>query len=172
MAGLQLFFVLLATLTQVFGQGYERHYAPIYKEVSPVTRTLTETVTHTLRETTTTDVWITDHTIKECVVTDYTTAWSYLPEEGDTRYSVITITSTPVVIVTATTNYNPVKTFVSIFTEFSTTTETIDLVQSLTHIDVVHQIHTVPVVTTQELVQQITSTTTYITTTTITSNYY
>ncbi|XP_071533882.1 uncharacterized protein [Panulirus ornatus] len=170
-----MFAVLIALLPLLAAAQveYETHYTPVY---TPTTSTVlvTVTVTHTLRETTTTDVWITDHTVSECVVTDYTTVWDPIPDDWDTRVSVIRITSTPVVIVTATTGYNPVKTFVSIFTEFATTTVTVNYVQTITHIDVTHNIKTIPVVTTQELVQKITTTYTKIVTTTVTSNghYY
>ncbi|XP_071533879.1 uncharacterized protein [Panulirus ornatus] len=165
-------FIFLGILAQVSCQPYEPHYEPTYKETTTITETKTVTVTHTLRETTTTDVWITDHTDVHAVVTDYTTAWDFHPDEANTRTSIVKITSKPVVLVTATTGYNPVKTFVSVFTEFLTTTETIELLQSITHISVQHKINTIPVVTTQELVQQITTTTTYIITTTITPDWY
>ncbi|XP_071533878.1 uncharacterized protein [Panulirus ornatus] len=163
---------LLGIIAQVSCQKYDPHYSPVY--VPPVTSYTTETVTvtHTLRETSTSDVWVTEHTLVEALVTQFTTNWKFLPEDPDTRVSVVKVTSTPIVIVTATTGYNPVKTFVSVFTEFETTTETVDFIQSITHISVIHQIHTVPVVSTQQLVQEVISTTTHIVTVTVTSQGY
>ncbi|XP_053634421.1 uncharacterized protein [Cherax quadricarinatus] len=74
-----------------------------------------------------------------------------------------------VVFVTATVGANPVSTMVSIFSQFVTVTDTIKYWQTITHVDVTHQIHTVPVVTTQDLLQQIITTITQIVTTTVTS---
>ncbi|XP_053635068.1 uncharacterized protein [Cherax quadricarinatus] len=135
------------------------------------TSTVTEktTVTHTLRETTTSDVWVTDQTVVTLTVTQASTQWDFLPQQPQTVTSVMRITSTPVVVVTATAVTNSVRTVVSVFSQFVTVTDTVKYWQTITHVAVSHEIQTVPVVTTQELLQEIITTVTQILTTTVTS---
>ncbi|XP_069159431.1 uncharacterized protein [Procambarus clarkii] len=127
------------------------------------------TLTHTLRETTTSDVWVTEQTAITLTVTQTTTQWEFVPQQPQTVTSVIRVTSTPVVFVTATVGVYPVSTMVSAYSQFVTTTDTVKYWQTITHVAVSHEIQTVPVVTTQELVQEIVTTITQIVTTTITS---
>ncbi|KAG7154994.1 hypothetical protein Hamer_G015586 [Homarus americanus] len=149
-------------------QYYDTH-RPV--TITPVTVTLivTDTITHTLRETTTSDVWITDQTTVTETLTATTTDWSFVPSHPSTKTSVIKITTTPVSLVTATSIVYPQRTMVSEFTSFFTTTNVVELWQSITHVSVMHQVHTVPVVSTQELVQEIVSSLTEFVTVTITS---
>ncbi|XP_042209439.1 uncharacterized protein LOC121857451 [Homarus americanus] len=150
---------------------YEPHetYPPV--TITPVTVTVfvTDTITHTLRETTTSDVWITDQTTVTQTLTATTTDWSFVSYRPSTRTSVIKITSTPVEVVTATSYVYPLRTMVSEYTSFFTTTSVVELWQSITHVSVIHQVHTVPVVSTQELVQEIVTTLTEFITVTVTS---
>ncbi|XP_069177299.1 chondroitin proteoglycan 1-like isoform X3 [Procambarus clarkii] len=127
------------------------------------------TLTHTLRETTTSDVWVTEQTAITLTVTQTTTQWDFVPQYPQTVTSVIRVTSTPVVVETATVGVNPVSTMVSIYSQFVTTTDTVKYWQTITHVAVTHEIQTVPVVTTQELLQEIVTTVTHIVTTTVTS---
>ncbi|XP_069161381.1 uncharacterized protein [Procambarus clarkii] len=137
----------------------------------PTTTTVTTetTLTHTLRETTTSDVWVTEQTAITLTVTQRTTQWELIPQQPQTVTSVIRVTSTPVVLVTATVGVYPVSTMVSVYSRFVTTTDTVKYWQTITHVAVTHEIQTVPVVSTQELVQDIVTTITQIVTTTVTS---
>ncbi|XP_053634420.2 uncharacterized protein [Cherax quadricarinatus] len=163
---------IMGCLALVKGQvisTYEVHPAIVVPTQPTSTLTVQTTITHTLRETTTSDVWITDQTLLALTVTQTTTHWDFIPQEPRTVTSTIRVISTPVVFVTATVGANPVSTMVSIFSQFVTVTDTIKYWQTITHVDVTHQIHTVPVVTTQDLLQQIITTITQIVTTTVTS---
>lgn len=55
-----------------------------------------ETVTHTFRVTTTSDIWVTESTFVELPVTVYTTDRDYVPEVPRTVTSVLKVTTTPV----------------------------------------------------------------------------
>ena len=159
-------------MTLIRGQAVPT-YDPHFPLPLPVQRTSTvteeTTVTHTLRETTTSDVWVTDQTVVTFTVTQASTVWDFLPQEPRTVTSVMRITSTPVVVVTATAVTNPVRTMVSVFSQFVTVTDTVKYLQTITHVALSHEIQTVPVVSTQELLQEIITTVTQIVTTTVTS---
>ncbi|XP_045611129.2 hepatitis A virus cellular receptor 1-like [Procambarus clarkii] len=164
---------LLGCIAQVIkGQAYQPYgtHVPL-PVVTPTTSTVTvqTTLTHTLRETTTSDVWVTEQTAITLTVTQTTTQWDFVPQYPQTVTSVIRVTSTPVVVETATVGVNPVSTMVSIYSQFVTTTDTVKYWQTITHVAVTHEIQTVPVVTTQELFQEIVTTVTQIVTTTVTS---
>nr|XP_053656940.1 uncharacterized protein LOC128705849 [Cherax quadricarinatus] len=159
-------------ITLVHGHGvptYDTHLPIPLPTQSTSTVTEQTTVTHTLRETTTSDVWVTDQTVITLTVTQASTKWDFLPREPLTVTSVIRITSTPVLVVTATWVTNPVRTMVSVFSRFVTVTDTVKYWQTITHVALSHEIQTVPVITTQELLQEIITTVTQIVTTTVTS---
>ncbi|XP_069936817.1 uncharacterized protein [Cherax quadricarinatus] len=163
---------ILACLALVQGQRistYEAHPPIVVPTETTSTIIDQTTVTHTLRETTTSDVWVTDQTKVTLTVTQTTTHWDFVPQQPRTVTSVIRVTSTPVLLVTATVGANPVSTMISIFSQFVTVTDTVKYWQTITHVDVTHQIQTVPVVTTQDLLQEIVTTVTQIVTTTVTS---
>ncbi|XP_069161134.1 uncharacterized protein [Procambarus clarkii] len=164
--------LFLGYIAQIQGQAYQPYgtHAPL-PVVTPTTSTVTTetTLTHTLRETTTSDVWVTEQTAITLTVTQTTTQWEFVPQQPQTVTSVIRVTSTPVVLVTATVGVYPVSTMVSVYSRFFTTTDTVKYWQTITHVAVTHEIQTVPVVSTQELVQDIVTTITQIVTTTVTS---
>ncbi|XP_045619864.1 uncharacterized protein [Procambarus clarkii] len=164
--------LILGCIAQILGQAYQPYgtHAPL-PVFTPTTSTITTetTLTHTLRETTTSDVWVTEQTAITLTVTQTTTQWEFVPQQPQTVTSVIRVTSTPVVLVTATVGVYPVSTMVSVYSQFVTTTDTVKYWQTITHVAVAHEIQTVPVVTTQELFQEIVTTITQIVTTTVTS---
>nr|XP_045611360.1 uncharacterized protein LOC123766334 [Procambarus clarkii] len=164
--------IFLYCIAQTKGQAYQPYgtHAPL-PVVTPTTSTVTvqTTLTHTLRETTTSDVWVTEQTAITLTVTQTTTHWDFVPQYPQTVTSVIRVTATPVVVETATVGVNPVSTMVSIYSQFVTTTDTVKYWQTITHVAVTHEIQTVPVVTTQEVYQEIVTTVTQIVTTTVTS---
>ncbi|XP_053635351.2 uncharacterized protein [Cherax quadricarinatus] len=167
-----LVLLLFGCITLIQGQGiptYDTHLPIPLPTQSTSTVTEQTTVTHTLRETTTSDVWVTDQTVVTLTVTRASTKWDFLPREPRIVTSVIRITSTPVIVVTATSVTNPVSTMVSVFSQFVTVTDTVKYLQTITHVALSHEIQTVPVVTTQELLQEIITTITQIITTTVTS---
>lgn len=55
-----------------------------------------DTVTHTFRVTTTSDIWVTESTFVELPVTVYTTERDFVPEVARTVTSVLRVTTTPV----------------------------------------------------------------------------
>ncbi|XP_068200361.1 chondroitin proteoglycan 1-like isoform X1 [Palaemon carinicauda] len=172
---------LLIILTSVFllascqiAPNYETHrltsaLAPA--TVTPFTETRTETVlkTHPLRVRVTSDVWITETTNVNEVVTAFVTVYSYFPANPRTVTSVMRVTSTPVIIRTVEIMVTPTLTVTSVFTSFVTTTQTVRFWQSITHVSVAHSVLTVPVWSTQTLVQEETTTVTQALTTTVTS---
>ncbi|XP_069161255.1 uncharacterized protein [Procambarus clarkii] len=164
--------LILGCIAQILGQAYQPYgtHAPL-PVVTPTTSTVTTetTLTHTLRETTTSDVWVTEQTAITLTVTQTSTQWEFVPQQPQTVTSVIRVTSTPVVLVTATVGVYPVSTMISVYSQFVTTTDTVKYWQTITHVAVAHEIQTVPVVTTQELFQEIVTTITQIVTTTVTS---
>ncbi|XP_042209430.1 uncharacterized protein LOC121857444 [Homarus americanus] len=166
-----LYLLLAASLAKVQCQVYDDHR---YVPVTIITQTVYETVTktHTLRETSTSDVWITDQTTVVLPVTQYTTDWDFVSSDPNTRTSVVRVTSTPVDIVTATVAVVPVRTHVSVYTSFHTTTTILEYWQSITHVSLEHLVVTVADYSTQELVQEIISTTTEFVTSTTTSTTF
>ncbi|XP_042209438.1 uncharacterized protein LOC121857450 [Homarus americanus] len=172
-----LFLGVVSVSCQVATPTYNtRVTSPTYDTHDPyftvITKYVTETVTvtHTLRETSTSDVWITDQTTVVLPVTQYTTDWDFVSSEPYTRTSVVRVTSTPVIVTTVTSFTNPVRTVTSIFTSFFTSTTILEFWQSITHVSLAHQIFTKPVFSTQELVQEIVTTVTQIVTSTVTSS--
>ncbi|XP_042872711.1 glucoamylase S1-like [Penaeus japonicus] len=142
----------------------------------PVTETVTrtETVTHTFRVTTTSDIWVTESTFVELPVTVYTTDRDYVPEAPRTVTSVLRVTTSPVNVKTAEEFVQPSRTFVSVYTSFVTTTEYVNFWQSIYHVSTDYQVTTLPVWTTQELLQHVVTTTTRYVTNVVTSTqgYY
>ncbi|XP_068200366.1 chondroitin proteoglycan 1-like [Palaemon carinicauda] len=139
--------------------------------VTPFTETRVETVfkTHPLRVRVTSDVWITETTNVNELVTSFVTVYSYFPANPRTVTSVMRVTSTPVIISTVEIMVTPTLTVTSVFTSFVTTTQTVRFWQSITHVSVAHSVLTVPVWSTQTLVQEETTTVTQQFTTTVTS---
>ncbi|XP_050693854.1 uncharacterized protein LOC126984274 isoform X3 [Eriocheir sinensis] len=161
--------LILVVVGQVASQGYDTHAPYVPQIVVPVTVTDTVTTTQTVRVPVTSDVWVSTVTQYTVTATQLTTHWGFNPTRPDTVTSVITITNTPVSIIRHTAGVNPVRSVTSIFTSFVTETERKDLFHSITHIDIHHEIETVPVSSVQTLYQRITSTTLYLTTVTLTS---
>ncbi|KAK3860351.1 hypothetical protein Pcinc_033596 [Petrolisthes cinctipes] len=171
MASFVKFLVLFVLCTGGWCQVYPGHtrVQPVFYTPTTIVVTVTETQLHTLRETSTTDVWVTAVTDVTLTATQLTTHWEFRPGQHKTYTSIVRVTSTPISFVTATVCSSSLITETSAFTSFLTSTETVDLVQSITHIAIAHQVHTVPVVTTQMLHQTIITTVTNIVTTTVTS---
>ncbi|KAK4300740.1 hypothetical protein Pmani_027077 [Petrolisthes manimaculis] len=152
---------------------YDPYFSTSVQPVLPHTQTVTHTTlvtdTHTLRASTTSDVWVTEVTSLVVTGTQYSTTWDFVPTQPRTYTSIVRITSTPVTFVTATVMINSRMTETSAFTTFFTNVETVDLVQSITHIAISHQVHTRPVISTQVLHQTIITTVTQLLTATVTS---
>ncbi|XP_063596281.1 uncharacterized protein LOC134773137 [Penaeus indicus] len=167
MANMIASFVLALGLVLGASAQYESHARipePRINRAVTETVTRTETVTHTFRVTTTSDIWVTESTFVELPVTIYTTERDFVPEVPRTVTSVLRVTTTPVFVKTAEEFVNPSRTFVSVYTSFVTTTETVKFWQSIYHVSTDYQITTLPVWTTQELIQHvITTTTRYVT---------
>ncbi|ROT79992.1 hypothetical protein C7M84_001263 [Penaeus vannamei] len=168
-------FILALGLVLGASAQYESHgRIPEPRVARPVTETVTrtDTVTHTFRVTTTSDIWVTESTFVELPVTVYTTERDFVPEVARTVTSVLRVTTTPVAIKTAEEFVNPSRTFVSVFTSFVTTTETVKFWQSIYHVSTDYQVTTLPVWTTQELVQHVITTTTHYVTNFVTSTQF
>nr|XP_053657099.1 uncharacterized protein LOC128706097 [Cherax quadricarinatus] len=78
---------IMGCLALVKGQvisTYEVHPAIVVPTQPTSTLTVQTTITHTLRETTTSDVWITDQTLLALTVTQTTTHWDFIPQEPRT----------------------------------------------------------------------------------------
>ncbi|XP_037794038.1 uncharacterized protein LOC119589509 [Penaeus monodon] len=175
MATMTALFVLALGLVLGASAQYESHARiPEPGVLLPVTETVTrtDTVTHTFRVTTTSDIWVTESTFVELPVTVYTTDRDYVPEVPRTVTSVLKVTTTPVFVKTAEEFVNPSRTFVSVYTSFVTTTETVKFWQSIYHVYTDYQVTTVPVWTTQELVQHVVTTTTHFVTNLVTSTKF
>ncbi|XP_047482601.1 uncharacterized protein LOC125034723 [Penaeus chinensis] len=172
MANMSASFVLALGLVLGASAQYESHARipePRINRAVTETATRTNTVTHTFRVTTTSDIWVTESTFVELPVTVYTTERDYVPEVPRTVTSVLRVTTTPVFVKTAEDFVNPSRTFVSVYTSFVTTTETVKFWQSIYHVSTDYQITTLPVWTTQELVQHIVTTTTRYVTSVVTA---
>ncbi|XP_066940233.1 uncharacterized protein [Macrobrachium rosenbergii] len=139
--------------------------------ITPFTETKIETVqkTHPLRVRVTSDVWVTETTNVNELVTAFVTIYSYIPASPRTVTSVIRVTSTPVVVRTVEVVVTPTLTVTSVHTSFVTTTQTVRYWQSITHVSVAHSVLTVPVWSTQTLVQEEATTVSRVVTTTVTS---
>ncbi|XP_064082742.1 uncharacterized protein LOC135198753 [Macrobrachium nipponense] len=139
--------------------------------LEPATETKFETVykTHPLRVRVTSDVWITETRDVNEVVTAFVTVYSYFPANPRTVTSLIRVISTPVVVKTVEVLVTPTRTLTSVHTSFVTTTQTVRFWQSITHVSVAHSVLTVPVWSTQTLVQESTTTVTRLITTEVTS---
>ncbi|XP_068236110.1 uncharacterized protein [Palaemon carinicauda] len=170
----QLLLVLAFALGNCQRPNYETHVltaALAPSTLEPFTETRHETVykTHPLRVRVTSDVWITETTNVNEVVTHSVTVYSYFPANPRTITSVMRVTSTPVIIRTVEIMVTPTLTMTSVFTSFVTTTQTVRFWQSITHVSVAHSVETVPVWSTQTLVQESTTTVTRVITTVVTS---
>ncbi|XP_042872710.1 mucin-3B-like [Penaeus japonicus] len=172
MASMITYFAIALGLVLSVTAQYETHgRIPTPVTQRPVTETVTrtETVTHTFRVTTTSDIWVTESTFVELPVTVYTTDRDFVPEVPRTVTSVLRVTTTPINLKTAEEFIAPVRTFVSVYTSFVTVTETVQFWQSIFHVSTEYQVQTVPVWTTQELIQHVVTTTTLYATNVVTS---
>nr|QYK30676.1 NDF protein [Neocaridina denticulata sinensis] len=164
--------VAAASLFLVNCQYYQTHEIVAPKPVvTPATVTVTESVwkTHPLRVIITSDVWVTETTNVQEIVTALSTVYQFVPVAPRTQTSIVRVTSTPVYISTIEILVTPTRTFTTVYTSFTTTTETVRFWQSITHVSTVHSVETVPVWTTQTLVQEDTTTITSVFTTIVTS---
>ena len=98
------------------------------------------TKTHVLRVPSTSDVWVTDMTMVNVPVTQYTTRRSYVPEPANTVTSFVRVTKTPVDVVTRTVEVYPKKTVVSVFTEFVTETSAVELWHPIVHLTTSYEV--------------------------------
>ncbi|XP_045126355.1 uncharacterized protein LOC123513316 [Portunus trituberculatus] len=167
--GTAFFLALLASATC---QVYDTHQPFVQPAVVTQTVTVTTTVTQTIRVPVTSDVWVSSVTYHPVPATHLVTEYSYIPIDSTTVTSVIVVTSTPVSVVTQTSQVNPVRTAVSVFTSFLTDTETRRLYHTITHTAYYHELKTVPVHSVQTLVQRVTTTSHRYTTVTVTSTTF
>ncbi|XP_050693858.1 uncharacterized protein LOC126984277 [Eriocheir sinensis] len=161
--------VLLAFVTQAASQGYDTHVPYVQAQVVPVTVTETITGTQTIRVPVTSDVWVSDIVTSPVYATQLVTEYSWVPVDSVTRTTLMTVTTTPVSMVSQTSYVNPTRTVVSVHTIFLTETARKDLYHTVTHVALHHEIETVPVSSVQTLVQRITTTTLSIRTVIVTS---
>ncbi|KAF2367370.1 hypothetical protein FHG87_001885, partial [Trinorchestia longiramus] len=134
---------------------YEEHVLPRSGPLQ-LTTTVTNfvTKTHTLRVPATSDVWITSVTMVKVPVTQLTTQRNFVRGVADTVTSFVRITSTPVSVATRTVEVFPTKTMVSVFTNFVTKTETVELWQPIQHLSTSYDVITRPILETQTLLQR------------------
>lgn len=111
---------------------YEPHFPYVQPVVNTFTVTRTETRTHTVQQIVTSAVSDVDLTTQNVVVTSLATQYSFTGIYGGQDTAVITVTTTPVVVESVTRVTHPVRTLVSVFSTFSTTTVTDDFVLSVT----------------------------------------
>ncbi|KAK8394342.1 hypothetical protein O3P69_006507 [Scylla paramamosain] len=151
---------------------YDTHQPYIQPEVVTQTVTVTTTVTQVIRVPVTSDVWVSSVIIHPVTATHLVTEYSYVPIDSTTVTSVIIVTSTPVSVVSQTSQVNPVRTAVSVYTTFVTETERKQLYHTVTHFVHQHELKTVPVHSVQTLLQRVTTTSHRYITVTVTSTTY
>merc|ERR1711874_864830 len=143
--------------------------APVY--YAPVTSTVYETqyATHACYHTVTSDIIVPVRTAVASVVVQYETLRDFEEEYGNTVVSVVTVTDTQVDVRTREIQQNIERTVVATVTDFVTRTATRNVYSTITHIDVYHNIRTVPSYNTVTVRQAIEDTTTAFVTVTVTS---
>merc|ERR1712098_435639 len=137
----------------------------------PVTSTVYETqyATHACFHTVTSDVIVPVRTAVTSVVVQYATLRDFEEEYGNTRVSIVTVTDTQVDVRTGEIQQNIERTVVATVTDFVTRTATRNVYSTITHIDVRHNVRTVPVYNTVTVRQAIEDTTTAFVTVPVTS---
>ncbi|XP_063871445.1 uncharacterized protein LOC135106394 isoform X2 [Scylla paramamosain] len=151
---------------------YETHPPYVQSTVQTLTSTTTVVVTHTVRQMVTSGVADEIVTTYTPVVTSLVTEYNFTGIGVGADTAVITSTSTPVLVVTSTRVISPVRTFVSIFSSFTTVIVTDDFVFSVT--SEVTWLTISPVYETRVLQQAVATTTTHYSTvtTTLTTHEY
>ncbi|XP_042209434.1 uncharacterized protein LOC121857446 [Homarus americanus] len=176
MIGSVFVLAVAACLSLVNGEDFKPYQNYITTPVSVHTRTVTVTATevHTVRSTTTRDVSVTETTVVNVPVTVFVTVRDFVAEQPNTVTSVVRVTTTDLEVKTVVAGDYRVRTVLSVLTNFVPTTETVQLVESITHFNVETQVDTVPVQITENIQQNIVLTTTQLIPTTITSTtgYY
>merc|ERR1739845_132261 len=157
-------FLVAAILAQVKGS-----YVPVYQPAVTSTVYETQYATHACYHTVTSDVIVPVRTAVTSVVVQYATLRDFEEEYGNTRVSVVTVTDTQVDVRTREIQQNLERTVVATVTDFVTRTATRNVYSTITHIDVRHNVRTVPVYNTVTVHQAIEDTTTAFVTVTVTS---
>merc|ERR1739845_190095 len=139
-------FLVAAILAQVKGS-----YVPVYQPAV------------------TSDVIVPVRTAVTSVVVQYATLRDFEEEYGNTRVSVVTVTDTQVDVRTREIQQNIERTVVATVTDFVTRPATRNVYSTIPHIDVRHNVQTVPVYKTVTVRQAIEDTTTAFVTVTVTS---
>merc|ERR1739845_318953 len=143
--------------------------APVYQPAVSSTVYETQYDTHACFHTVTSDIIVPVRTAVASVVVQYETVRDFEEEYGNTVVSVVTVTDTQVDVRTRETQQNIERTVVATVTDFVTRTATRNVYSTITHIDVRHNVRTVPVYNTVTVHQAIEDTTTAFVTVTVTS---